>query len=127
MGFPGGSDGKESTHNAGDLGLIPGLGRFPGGAFGNPLQFSCLESPHGQSTTVLFPCGPVVNNPSAMWETWIQSLDQEYPLEEEMETHSGIFFLEKSHEQRSLVGYSPWAGKESDRSEHAHTHMHCIC
>ena len=36
-GFPGGSDGKESAHNAGDLGLIPGLGRSPGGGHGNPL------------------------------------------------------------------------------------------
>ena len=45
MGFPGGSDGKESIHNAGDLGLIPGLGRSPGGGHGNPLQHSRLESP----------------------------------------------------------------------------------
>ena len=37
MGFPGDSDGKESTCNAGDLGLIPGLGRSPGGGHGNPL------------------------------------------------------------------------------------------
>ena len=48
MGFPGGSDGKESTCNAGDLGLIPGLERSPGGGHGNPLQYSCLENPHGQ-------------------------------------------------------------------------------
>ena len=37
--------GKESTCNAGDLGLIPGLGRSPGGGHGNPLQYSCLENP----------------------------------------------------------------------------------
>ena len=37
MGFPGGSDGKESACNAGDLGSIPGLGRFPGEENGNPL------------------------------------------------------------------------------------------
>ena len=48
MGFPGGSDGKESTCNVGDLGSIPGLGRYPGGGHGNPLQFSCLENPQGQ-------------------------------------------------------------------------------
>ena len=40
----GGSDGKESFCNAGDLGLIPGLGRSPGGGHGNPLQYSCLEN-----------------------------------------------------------------------------------
>ena len=48
LGFPGGSDGKESACNAGDLDLIPGLGRSPGGGHGNPLQYSCLENPHGQ-------------------------------------------------------------------------------
>ena len=42
--FPGGSDGKESLCNVRDLGSIPGLGRFPGGGHGNPLQYSCLEN-----------------------------------------------------------------------------------
>ena len=46
--FPGDSDGKESTCTAGYLGLIPGLGRSPGGGRGNPFQYSCLENPHGQ-------------------------------------------------------------------------------
>ena len=45
MGFPGGSAGKESAWNAGDLGLIPGLERSPGEGNGNPLQYSCLENP----------------------------------------------------------------------------------
>ena len=45
MGFPGGSDGKKSACNAGGLGLIPGLGRSPGGGHGNPFQYSCLENP----------------------------------------------------------------------------------
>ena len=44
-GFPCGSAGKESACNAGDLGMIPGLGRSPGGRHGNPLQYSCLENP----------------------------------------------------------------------------------
>ena len=48
MGFPVGSDGKETTCNAGDLGSIPGSGRSPGGEHGNPLQYSCLENPSGQ-------------------------------------------------------------------------------
>ena len=39
------SDGKESSCNTGDLGLIPGSGRFPQGGYGNPLQYSCLEYP----------------------------------------------------------------------------------
>ena len=52
LGFPGGSDGRESACNAGDLGLIPGSGRPPGGGHGNPRQYSCLENPHGQSSLV---------------------------------------------------------------------------
>ena len=43
--FPCGSDGKASVYNAGDLGSIPGSGRFPGEGNGNPLQYSCLENP----------------------------------------------------------------------------------
>ena len=43
-GFPGGSDGKESACNAGDLGSIPGSARSPGEGNGNPLQDSCLEN-----------------------------------------------------------------------------------
>ena len=43
--FPGGSDGKESARNVGDLGLIPGLGSSPGEGNGNPLQYSCFENP----------------------------------------------------------------------------------
>ena len=46
LGFPGGSDGKESTCNVGDLGLIPGLRRSPGGGHVNPLHYSCLENSH---------------------------------------------------------------------------------
>ena len=48
MGFPGGSDGKESTYNVGGLVSFLGLGRSPGGGHGNPLQYSCLENSHGQ-------------------------------------------------------------------------------
>ena len=44
MGFPGGSDSKESSCNAGDLGLIPGWGRCPGEGNGHPLQYSGLEN-----------------------------------------------------------------------------------
>ena len=54
MDFPRGSDGKESACNEGDLGLIPALGRSPGGGHGNPLQYSCLENPHGQRSLVSY-------------------------------------------------------------------------
>ena len=44
-GFPGGSEGKTSACNGGDLGLIPELGRSPGEGNDNPLPYSCLENP----------------------------------------------------------------------------------
>ena len=83
MGFPGGSDGKASTCNAGDPGLIPGSGRSPGEGNGNPLQYSYLKnwaSLVAQRVECL----------SAMWETQVQSLGREDPLEKEMATHSSI-------------------------------------
>ena len=42
--FPGGSDGKASVYNEGDMGSIPESGRFPGEGNGNPLQYSCMEN-----------------------------------------------------------------------------------
>ena len=45
MDFLGGSDGKASVYNAGELGSIPGWGRSPGEGNGNPLQDYCLQNP----------------------------------------------------------------------------------
>ena len=50
MGFPGGSDGKESACNARDLGLIPGLGRSPGEGNGDPFQYFCMENSMDRGT-----------------------------------------------------------------------------
>ena len=50
MGFPGGSDSKESACNAGDPGSLPGMGRSAGEGKGNPLQYSCLENPMDRGT-----------------------------------------------------------------------------
>jgi len=50
MGFPGGSGGKESSCNAGDLGSIPELGRSPEEGNGKPLQYSSLENPMDRDT-----------------------------------------------------------------------------
>ena len=52
--YPGGSDGKESDCNVRDLGLIPGLGRYPGEGCGSPLQYPCLENPHGQRSLACY-------------------------------------------------------------------------
>ena len=58
----------------------------------------------------------------AMQETWVRSLGQEDPLEEEMATHSSTLAW-KSHGQRSLVDYIPWDLKESDMTERLHFHF----
>ena len=71
MGFPGGSDGEESTCNAGDLGSIPRLGRSPGGGHGNPLQYSCLENPHGQRSLAGYsPWGLKESDTTEQLSTW---------------------------------------------------------
>ena len=64
-----------------------------------------------------------VKNTPAMWETWVQSLGWEDPLEEGMVTlqHS---CLENPHGQRRLAGYSPWGRKESDKTEQLSTAQH---
>ena len=79
LGFPDSSVGKESTCNAGDPGSIPGSGRSPGEAIGSPLQYSWASL-----------VAQLVKNLPAMWETWVQSLSWEDPLEKEMATHSSI-------------------------------------
>ena len=79
MGFPGSSGGKESACNARDPGLIPGLGRHTGGGIGYLLQYSW-------SSLV----AQLVKNPPAMWETWVQSLHWEDPLEKSKATNSSI-------------------------------------
>ena len=80
LGFPSGSDGKESDLNAGDLDLIPGSGRSPEEeGIGYPLQYL------GASLMA-----QLVKNTPAMWETWVQSLGWEDPLEKGKATHSSI-------------------------------------
>ena len=76
-GFPGSSAGKESACNAGNPGLIPGFGRFPGEAIGYPLQYSWASL-----------VAQLVKNLPAMWETWVQPLGWEDSLEEVMAPHS---------------------------------------
>ena len=76
MGFP---VGKESDYNAGDPGSVPGLGRSSGDGISYLLQYSWAS---------LVP--QLVKNLSAMWKTWVQSLDWEDLLEKEKATHSSI-------------------------------------
>ena len=79
MGFPHSSVGKESASNAGDPGLIPGSGKSTGEGIGYSLQYSWASL-----------VAQLVKNPPAMWETWVQLLGLEDPLEKGMATHSSI-------------------------------------
>ena len=79
QGPPGQLSCKESACNAGDPGLIPGLGSPPGEEIGYPIQYS-------QSSPVVH----MVKNLPAMLETWVQALGWEDPLEEGMAIHSSI-------------------------------------
>ena len=92
MGFPDSSPGKESACNAGDPNSISGSGKSPGEGIGYPLQYSWASL-----------VAQMVKNETTMWETWVQSLGWEDPLEEGMATHSSI-----------LAGESPWT-EEPDR------------
>ena len=58
----------------------------------------------------------MVKNLPAMWETWVQSLRQEDPLEKDM-VPTPLFMPGELHGQRNLVGYSPWGSKESYATE----------
>ena len=119
LGFPHSSVGKESTHNAGDPSLIPGLGRSAGEGIGYPLQYSWAslvtqltknlpaiqetwvqslgqEDPFLEGTSYPFQyfwsslVAQPVNNLHAMQETWVPSLGLEDPLEKGKATHSNI-------------------------------------
>ena len=79
MGFPGSSAGKESACHAGDPSSIPGSGRSPGEGMGYPLQYSWASV-----------VAQTVKNPPAMWDTWVQSLGWEDPLEKGKATHSTL-------------------------------------
>ena len=78
-GFLGSSVGKESTWNAEDPSLIPGLGTFTGEGIDYPLQYFWASL-----------VGQMAKNPPAMCETWVLFLDWEDPLEEGIATHSSI-------------------------------------
>ena len=96
-GLPDSSVGKESACNAGDPGLIPGLGRSTGEGIGYPLRYSWASL-----------VAQLVKNPLAMWETWIRSLGWEDPLEKG-KAPPLVFWPGEFH---GLC--SPWGRKELD-------------
>ena len=116
-GFPGGSDGKESTCNAGDVGSMPGSGRFPGEGNG----YSSLNIPvflpgesHGQRNL-----RATVHGVTKSWTEWLSSSR----LRRRQWHPTPVLLLGKSHGQWSLVGCSPWGCEESDTTEWLHFHF----
>ena len=71
-GFPGGSDGKESACNAGDLSLIPGWRRSPGEGKSYPLQYSCLENPMDK--------GAMQATVYGVTKSWVQLSDEHFHM-----------------------------------------------
>ena len=131
--FPDGSDGKESSCNAGNPGSFPGWRRFPGEGNSYPLQLSCIENPmdreawqaivHGVSKSqmqlstntftpilALFP-GGLEGKPSAC-----NAGDRKIPCRRKWHPTPELL-PGKSHGQSSLIGYSPWGHKELETTE----------
>ena len=95
MDFPGGSEGKVSVYNAGDLGSIPGLGRSAGEGSGNPLQYYCLKNPMDRGAWQATVHGVAkswtrLNDFAFTFTTWVQSLGQEDALEKGLATQSSV-------------------------------------
>ena len=104
------SVGKESACNAGDLSLIPGLGRSPGEGNSYPLQYSWASL-----------VAQLVKNLPEMWETWIQYLGWKDSPGGGHGSSLQYSCLENPHGQRSLAGYRPWGCKELDMTEQLNT------
>ena len=116
QGFPNGSDGKESTCNARDLGSIPGLGRSPGEGNGNPLQYSFLENPMD----------------GRAWQAIIHGVSKSrtrlndftftfhfHALEKKWQP-TPVFLPGEAQGRESLVGCRLWGRTESDMTERLH-------
>ena len=103
MSFPHSSVGKESACNAGDPGLIPGLGRSAGEEIEYPLQYSWASL-----------VAQLVKNPPAMWKTWVRTLSWEDPWGRER-LSIPVFCSGEFHEL-----CSSWGHKESARLTNFH-------
>ena len=110
-GVPHSSVGKESTCHAGDSSSIPGSVISPGEAIGYPLQYSWASL-----------VAQLEKNLPAMWETWVQSLGWEDPLEKGKATHSCILAWRIPWNPGGEF-CSPWGCKESDTTERLSLHL----
>ena len=107
--YLGGSAGKESAFQAGDPGLIPRLGSFPGEGIGYLYQCAWASL-----------VAQVVKNPPAIRETRFDPWVGKIPWRRAWHP-TPVFLSRESHGQRSLAAYSPWGHKESDMTEQLST------
>ena len=117
--------GKESACNAGDLGLIPGLGRSSGEGNGNPFQYFCLENPMDRGawqsavhavTRVrhyLASKPPTTASAGQSFDPWVRKISWSKKCQPTPVFLPGM--------RRGARGYSPWGRKESDTTEHGVT------
>ena len=92
--FLGGSDGKASAYNAGDLGSIPGSGRSPGEGNGTPLQYSCLENPMDRGARLA-----TVYGVAKSW-TWLRDFTITITMQDLVLNH-----LQKQNDDGLLIGF----------------------
>ena len=119
VGFPGGSDGKESACNMRDLGLIPVLRRSPGGGMATHSSILTWRIPMDRWAKKMFGLpwrDQKVKNLPAMWETWVRSLSWEDSREKGIAIHSSNSGLENSlgsqrigHDWATLSFLGSWA------------------
>ena len=112
-GFAGSSVGKESICNAGDPGLIPGLGRSTGEGVGYLLQ-------HSWASLVV----QLVNNPPAVWKTWVQSLGGRVGGLERYLGEGDGYPLQYSGLENSMDCIAHWVEKSHKRLSSFHFHFH---
>ena len=134
MGFPGGSAGKESACNVGDLGLIPGLGRSPGERKGYPLQYSGLENSTDCRVYGVAKRQTLLSNFHFHFPWWLNGEESTCQckrrgfnpwvrkiLRRRKWQPTLVFLPGKSRGQKCLAGYSLWGLEELDVTEHTHT------
>ena len=109
-GFPDGSEATRIWHNMGDLGSIPGSGRFHGEGNGNPRQYSCLKKPHGQRSLAVY--SPWVHRESDTTELITLSLSHiGWPPTVSFFRKSGSHHLSATSwevQSQDIPGQPPW-------------------
>ena len=123
--------GKEFACSAADPGLIPGLGRCPGGGHGNLLQYSCLDNPMDRGAWQAEAHSPGGTSGEELpantgdlrrgFNPWVRKIPWRRAWQP-----APAFLCGQSHGQRSVVGYSPQDFEESDTTEMT-PHARTIC